>query len=100
MVKKQLAKLGFTVKDKITGFEGIVTSVNFDLYGCIQLLVHPGLDEKGKIREAQWFDTARLEILNEEPIMKQPKFNFKKSIPKAEKGPALKPGFASNPLPY
>ena len=56
--------LGYRVKDKVTGFEGVVTSVAFDLYGCIQCLVHPGLDDKGEMRELKWFDSNRLDIVS------------------------------------
>ena len=59
-VKKHLSLLGKRVKDKVTGLEGVVTSVGFDLYGCIQVIIHPGLDSSGKLQDPHWFDIARL----------------------------------------
>ena len=32
--------LGYKVKDSVTGFTGVVTSISFELYGCVQALVH------------------------------------------------------------
>jgi hypothetical protein len=34
-----LKLLGTKVRDVVTGFVGIVTSVSFDLYGCVQAVV-------------------------------------------------------------
>ena len=31
-----LELLGQKVEDKVTGFRGVVTTISFDLYGCIQ----------------------------------------------------------------
>ena len=42
-IKSHLSILGKPVKDKVTGMKGIVSSVSFDLYGCIQVIVNPGL---------------------------------------------------------
>jgi hypothetical protein len=69
-----LAILGFRVRDRVTGQEGIVTSVSFDLFGCIQAVVHPGLDKDGKAKELHWYDILRLEIISEIPCMPQPNF--------------------------
>ena len=45
---KHLDLLGMQVRDQVTGYSGVVTSVCFDLYGCIQAVVHPGTDKDGK----------------------------------------------------
>ena len=76
--------LGKVVKDRVTGFSGVVTSISFDLYGCIQALVHPGIDKDKKILEQAWFDCNRLEVVNSEPVINQPDFV-------KESGPAEKP---------
>lgn len=52
--------LGYKVKDKVTNFEGIATSWSVDLYGCIQLTVHAGIDKTGKMQDQCWFDAKRL----------------------------------------
>ena len=33
--------LGMKVKDKVTGYSGVVTSLSFDLYGCVQAVITP-----------------------------------------------------------
>lgn len=101
-VQKHLALLGHRVKDKVTGFEGVISSISFDLYGCIQAIVSPaGLDKDGKIAESHWFDVGRLIVLTEEPIMDPPNYFFgeeeaekpvlQETIVKGMKGPADKP---------
>jgi hypothetical protein len=61
--------LGLRVRDKVTDYPGVVTSVSFDLYGCIQGLVNPGMDKEGKLKELTWFDLNRLEIVDTAPVM-------------------------------
>lgn len=55
--------LGKEVKDKITGFKGIATSVHGYLTGCTQYGVQPPVDEKGVVPASQWFDDGRLEVV-------------------------------------
>ena len=86
--------LGKRVSDKVTGFNGIVTSVCFDLYGCNQALVHPGLDKDGKPAEQGWFDATRLIVTDATPVMPQP--NFSDTDESAAKGPAEKPRMSAN----
>lgn len=88
MIKKNLGLLGVSVIDKVTGFKGIVTSVSFDLYGCVQAIVNPGMNEKGELGTQAWFDINRLQITNPNPIMKRP--NFEKEIEDLP-GPETKP---------
>lgn len=73
-VTEHLKLLGFPVKDRVTGFAGIVTTVGFDLYGCIQGIVSPGLNEKGEPGESRWFDITRLECTAEARVMEPPSF--------------------------
>lgn len=89
-VQKHLALLGLPVKDRVTGLTGVVTSVSFDLYGCIQAVVHPGLDKDGKPAEQTWFDVARLEPQSATPVMAQPDYEVG-AIAEGRKGPAEKP---------
>lgn len=73
-IEQHLGKLGFRCKDKVIGLEGVITSISFDLYGCIQAVVNPGLDNDGKPKDLLWFDLNRLEIISKEPVMKVPNF--------------------------
>lgn len=59
-------QLGCTVKDKITGFEGVVTGIVDYLSGCNQALVVPKVDKDGKLRDAHWFDVQRLTVADAE----------------------------------
>ena len=94
-VKKHLDILGLRVEDKVTGFKGVATSVSFDLYGCIQVVIRPGLDKDGKPMEAQWFDIARLKITSKKPVMKPPVWDMRVldaqvQSAKGKKGPESK----------
>ena len=54
-------KLGMTLKDRITGFAGVVTGRCEYISGCNQVLLVPPVDEKGDHREPHWFDEQRCE---------------------------------------
>jgi len=68
--------LGLEAKDKVTGFQGVVETLSFDLYGCIQVVLKPKADKEGKNMDGRWHDISRLEILSETPVMKRPDFNL------------------------
>jgi hypothetical protein len=78
--------LGLKCKDKVTGFSGVVTSISFDLYGCVQAVVTPDA-ESGK--NCTWFDVTRLDVTSER-VMDVPDFN-KGYIADGSKGCADKP---------
>ena len=74
MTNKHFDLLGLKVRDKVTGLEGVVTSLSFDLYGCIQAAVTaPAKD--GKVEYGVWFDITRLKILSEKRVMDLPDYN-------------------------
>ena len=82
--------LGRRVTDKVTSFEGTVTSVSFDLYGCVQCIVQPDA-EKGKtdMKDSRWFDAKRLTVKGKSRAMPVPTFS---DIERGkENGPAEKP---------
>lgn len=78
--------LGKKVQDKVTMTKGVVTSISFDLYGCVQAIVNPGIDKAGASRDSQWFDISRLKVTSDKPVMEVPTFGL-------VKGPAAKPAF-------
>ena len=92
-IEEHLSKLGCKCKDKVSGVTGVITHVGFDLFGCIQVIVHPGVDEKGDPKDTVWFDINRLEITESEPVMKAP--NFFGNSPQALglQGPCEKPRY-------
>lgn len=81
--------LGLKVKDKVTGFKGVVTSLSFDLYGCIQAIVTPEIGKDGNKGESHWFDVTRLSITSEKPVMDLPDFE-QGYVATGKKGPSAK----------
>lgn len=61
-------KLGWTLRDKITGFEGIVTGRCEYISGCHQVLLVPKVDEKGGHREGHWFDESRCDRVGSDEL--------------------------------
>lgn len=61
-VETHLNWLGHEVVDAVTGFVGVVTSMSFDLSGCVQAFVKPKIDKDGKMPDGHWFDIARLDL--------------------------------------
>jgi len=86
-VMKHMQLLGKQVKDKVTGFKGTVSSLCFDLYGCIQAAVTPKVSKENKPDDGRWYDVQRL-VVQGKPVMPVPDFN--KNYP-IDKGPAPKP---------
>lgn len=60
-MKEYLALLGTTMKDRVTGVTGMVSSVCFDAYGCIQLCLAQTVQPDGKVPDSYWMDEKRLE---------------------------------------
>lgn len=93
-LNKHLDMLGMRVEDCVTGFKGTVVSVSFDLYGCIQGIVNPGVDKDGKPGDSHWFDILRLRVVEPEPVMDRPEFDWTPQVvSEGRKGPAEKPRF-------
>lgn len=66
--------LGLKAEDVVSGFKGVITSISFDLYGCVQAVISPGLDKDGKLQDGHWFDTKRLIITDATRVMEVPTF--------------------------
>ncbi len=91
-IEKHLGLLGMRAVDKITGQKGVIGSISFDLYGCIQGLVTPAIGNDGKQGDSLWFDLCRLKITSKKPVMPLPKFDSVYLVD-GNKGPAMKPTF-------
>lgn len=94
-IEQHISKLGTKARDKVTGSKGVVTSVTFDLYGCIQVILTPEAKEDGTLPDGRWFDIGRIEPIHDDPIsdarvMDVPDFNAG-PIAEGKKGPAEKP---------
>jgi hypothetical protein len=92
LITNSIGLLGRHAKDKVIGFEGIIEAVSFDLYGCIQVTLRPGLDEKGAPKEARWFDISRMDVSAAPPVMAAPPFALMGAEPAVhDHGAAEKP---------
>lgn len=63
-------KLGFKVKDYITGFTGIAIAKTKYLHGCTQFGVRSQELHEGKPINPVWFDEPRLIIVEEAPVFR------------------------------
>ena len=85
-IQEAFELLGKKVQDKVTMTKGVVTSISFDLYGCVCAIVNPGLSKEGTAIDTAWFDISRLKVTSDKPVMEVPTFG-------RVKGPAAKPKF-------
>lgn len=88
-MKNYLDVLGLPAKDKVTGFKGIISSISFDLYGCIQVVITPK-SEDGTMKDGHWLDSGRVTITSRKRVMEISNFGDK-NILEYDKGPAEKP---------
>jgi hypothetical protein len=84
-MQEHLRLLGFKVRDVVSGITGIVTSISFDISGCIQGLVTPEVDKDGKYPDSRWIDTKRLKEIADMSVMPIPTFS---SVPGGQELPA------------
>ena len=89
-IHRHVALLGRHAKDLVTGYSGVITTVGFDLYGCIQVVVTPPVGKDGESKSGHWFDVSRISLADEPPIMALPDFNSG-YIAESKKGCADKP---------
>jgi hypothetical protein len=71
---EHISMLGTKVKDRVTGFKGIVTTISFDLYGCVQAVITSKPKDNNTKSMSGWYDVNRLEVLNRKPVMQVPNF--------------------------
>ncbi len=94
-VNAHIDMLGKTARDRVTGMQGVVSSISFDLYGCIQAVLTPPIDKDGKLPDGRWLDVHRLELLGDERCMAVPQFEkapkFGATPATHTHGPAEKP---------
>lgn len=61
-------KLGDRVKDKISGFKGIVVCRSEWLNGCVRITIQPEACKSGNPLDAQTYDEHQIERLQETAI--------------------------------
>jgi hypothetical protein len=63
MLRECGVHLGDEVKDKISGFKGVVTGITFWLNNCARAVVQPKeLTKEGKPKDSETFDWMQLEV--------------------------------------
>lgn len=72
-INEHLKLLGSVMRDRVTGIKGMVDSVAFDAYGCVQASLRPPAKEDGTLVDGRWFDIKRLESAGKR-IMEPPPF--------------------------
>jgi len=60
-----MLELGKSGRDKVTGFEGIITARCTFLYGCDRYCLTPKVDKDGKTGDGEYFDEGRIEIVGD-----------------------------------
>jgi hypothetical protein len=93
-LEKSLEFLGYRATDLITDMEGVITSISFDLYGCVQgvLTVKQKVDSDKPIG-LHWVHLGRLKITSKTPVIPPPNFFGVNESAKGNTGPANKPSF-------
>lgn len=89
ILENHIKLMGYKATDKVTGFTGVIDSVCFDLYGCIQASLTPPQDSGKEWVSSRWFDITRLEVSGDR-VMKLPAFD-RGYVAEGNKGPADKP---------
>ena len=73
MLGSKKVKLGDKVKDKVSGFTGVIVSQHEYLNGCTRFTIQPVIDKDGKLPDSATFDAPQLELVE-------------KKVAEAEKG--------------
>jgi hypothetical protein len=58
-----LIDLGCKVRDRISGFTGIVVARSQHIHGCNRYGVQPPIDKDKKLPDCSWFDEPALDVL-------------------------------------
>lgn len=75
MIQETIDLMGRKAKDTITGYDGVITSVSFDLYGCVQAVITPPAKPGEELKHGHWFDVQRLIVeTGTERVMAVPDF--------------------------
>lgn len=93
LAETALKLLGRRMTDKVTGFNGVVGSVWFDLTGCVQAILIPKVAADGKRVAAESFDVSRLEGSFDpaDQVMPAPDYFTRTALENYDKGPSERP---------
>jgi len=91
-MNESTVKLGDSVRDKITGFEGVAVARVVHLYGCVRVHVQPRELKEGKPAESEWLDEEGLEVLQKGVV-----HSHNATIDRGPAGPGGDPPDRENP---
>lgn len=86
-MSNRVPQLGDMVKESVTGLTGVVVCISTSLNGCRQVCVVPRKLEAGKPVDGQWYDDARVKVIEAGAVKASPRFAEKDGGP------------ATNPMP-
>jgi hypothetical protein len=70
MAKDNEVLLGQKVKCIVTGFEGTVTSITENIFGCRRIGIQPPVGTDGKIPEAMDIDEPQIKVTDKKQVIK------------------------------
>ena len=92
--------VGYTGKDVITGFTGVITGVCSYITGCDQICLSPKVGKDGGKLEGHWIDISRVEKVAGVPriVLVKPVTKKKTTSPKSLSKPRLarRPGLRTS----
>lgn len=59
------SQIGKKARDRITGFEGVITGRSEYITSCDHILLQLETDDKGSYVEGRWFDEGRIMLLGD-----------------------------------
>lgn len=60
--------LGSTMRDVVTGFEGVAIARSEYLNGCQQFCLKPTEVKDGKVLDGEWIDVGQLEMVGQDLV--------------------------------
>ena len=92
MIKETVDLLGRHATDVLTGLNGVIVSVSFDVSGCVQAWIAPPAKDGAEPRDGKWFDVQRLNVdMTGNPMISVPDFDGKAKQPTTwDNGPVAK----------
>ena len=69
---KDQSLFGLVGRDVITGFKGVIIGYVQYISGCSQFLMTPKVTDDNTAKDGQWFDTSRIEVMEEEARIQLP----------------------------
>lgn len=69
-----ITTLGRWGQDRVTSFEGTISSIQYHLSGKTEFALSPRVDKEGKYPDGKWFDSKRVSLIGDQRAMEPPTF--------------------------